>query len=190
MPYAFLTGNKTNLRPVALTDVPLFTKWMNDQETTKYMLRSFPLSELDEKGWIEKASIVQPNPTNILMVIETKDDEKTIGTMALHNINWIDRRATTGSMIGEAEYRGKGYASDAKMILLKYAFETLGLHKIVSHAFARNQKSIEYSKRCGYQVEATLKDEHFRHGEWQDVVSLACFYDGWKKAQVQQQLKK
>jgi RimJ/RimL family protein N-acetyltransferase len=190
MPDAFLTGEKTILRPVQLTDAPLFTKWMNDQETTRYMLRSFPLTEFEEKSWLEKASIIQPNPTNILMVIETKEDGKTIGTMALHNINWIDRRATTGSMIGEKEYRGKGYATDAKMTFLQYAFEMLGIHKIISHAFAKNRKSVDYSLRCGYHVEATLKDEHFRHGEWQDIISLACFYDGWKKAQAQQQLNK
>lgn len=189
MPYAFLTGKKTILRPVALTDAPLFTTWMNDEETRKYMLRSFPLTEFDEKAWLEKISTLPPNPINVTMVIETIEDQKTIGTIALHNINWIDRRATTGSLIGEKEYRGKGYATDAKMTLLKYAFETLGLHKIVSHAFAKNVKSIEYSKRCGYKVEATLKDEHFRHGAWQDIVVLACFYEDWRKASEQQMKK-
>lgn len=178
----FLIGQKTILRPVAPTDISLFTKWMNDQITRQYLLVRFPLTEIAEKAYIEKVSEHQPAPSNIMMVIESKDSGQAIGTMGLHSINWVDRNAVTGTVIGEEEYRGKGYATDAKMTLLQYAFESLGLHKIISHAFTENTKSIEYSKRCGYEVEAILKEENFRNGKWEDTVSLACFYEGWKKA--------
>lgn len=67
------------------------------------------------------------------------------------------------------------------MTLLEYAFETLGLHKIISHAFSANVKSVEYSKRCGYEVEAVHKDEIFREGRFQDLTVLACFCDNWNK---------
>ncbi len=190
MPNAFLIGKKTILRPVHPTDIPVFTGWINGPITRKYLLKRFPMSELAEKEWLEKTSILPPYPSNIHLVIELKKSGTPIGTMGLFNINWIDRNATTGTTIGEEKYRGKGYASDAKMILLQYAFETLGMHKIISRAFARNDKSIEYSKRCGYTIEATHKEEIFRAGKWEDIVSLACFYESWKKAQAQQQMKK
>lgn len=181
MSHPFLIGKKTILRPVELSDVPLFAKWMNDPDTRRYLLRRFPINELDEKAWVEKITTLSQMPTNLVMVIETKRGRHPIGTMGLHNISWIDRNATTGSLIGEKQYRGKGNASDAKMSLLKYAFETLGLHKIISHAFALNSKSIDYSKRCGYVVEAVHKEQHFMNGKWEDSVSLACFYENWKK---------
>jgi RimJ/RimL family protein N-acetyltransferase len=142
------------------------------------------MTEVGEEEWIKKASIYTQNPSNVRLVIETKRGNRPIGIINLHAIDWVNRHATTGSMIGEAKYRGKGYATDAKMILLEYAFDTLGMHKIISRADARNVKSIEYSKRCGYVVEATLKEEIFHAGKWEDVVTLACFYDGWKKAKA------
>lgn len=182
MSNVFLTGKTTILRPVHLSDVPTLTSWMNNPDTRKYLTRRFPLSELDEKAWVEKSSILSKHPTDLVFIVETKDEHKPIGTMGLHSINWIDRNAITGTVIGEEVDRGKGYATDAKMTLLQYAFETLGMHKIISFAFAKNIKSIKYSKRCGYVVEATLKDELFHNGQWEDMVSLACFYDGWKKA--------
>ena len=182
MTNTFLVGHKTILRPISLSDAPIFTSWMNDPETRKYLLRRFPITELGEKAWIEKMSILPAAPSDLVFVMETKEDSVPIGTMGLHSINWINRNATTGTIIGESAYRGKGHASDAKMTLLQYAFESLGLHKIISHAFAENTKSIEYSKRCGYEVEALIKEEIFRNGKWVDRVSLACFYEGWKKA--------
>lgn len=182
MANTFLVGKKTVLRPLALTDVPHITKWVNDPETRKYLTRRFPLTELAEKAWIEKMSGTPAYPTDIALIIETIDGGQPIGTMGLHGINWTDRKATTGTVIGEAKYRGGGYATDAKMALLEYAFESLGMHKIISHAFSKNVKSVEYSKRCGYEVEAVLKEEIFHKGAWEDMTILSCFYDGWKKA--------
>lgn len=178
----FLVGQKTILRPVHTTDAPIFTKWMNDPETRRYLLRRFPVTEMAEDAWIKKNAEQSPNPSDLVFVIETKDDQKPIGTMGLHRINWVDRNAVTGTILGEPESRGKGYATDAKMALLQYAFETLGLHKVISHAFSANVKSIEYSKRCGYVVEAVHKDEIFRGGKFEDMTTLACFYSNWKKA--------
>lgn len=177
----FLIGKKSILRPVQLSDVPLFTKWMNDPDTRKYLLRRFPITELEEKNWTEKVGTLSGTPTNLVMVIETKKNHRPIGTMGLHSISWVDRNAVTGSLIGEKDYRGKGYAGDAKMALLQYAFETLGLHKIISKAFAKNTASIEYSKCCGYKVEAVHTEEIFSNGRWEDLVTLACFYEDWQK---------
>ncbi len=141
-----------------------------------------PKSLSAEKDWIASISKQNRFPESIVVVIEVRGDNVPIGTMGLHNINWIDRNATTGSMIGNLAYHGKGYATDAKMHFLKYAFETLGMHKINSRAYTENLASIRYSERCGYVQEAVLKDEIFREGKWGDLVTLACFYESWKQA--------
>lgn len=184
MTNTFLIGKKTVLRPIHPTDVTLFTRWVNEPDTNRYTSSRFPMTELGEEEWIKKASVATQYPSNVRLVIETKKGSAPIGIINLHAIDWIHRHATTGSMIGEAKYRGKGYATDAKMTLLEYAFDRLGMHKIISRADARNVKSIEYSKRCGYVVEATLKEEIFDAGKWRDIVSLACFRDSWKKARA------
>lgn len=177
----FLVGKKTILRPITLADAPLLNQWINDPDTRKYLLTSFPVSEIAEKDWIEKQSKLGPNQNAVTLAVETQEG-KLIGTMGLHDINWISRNAITGTLIGDKEHRSKGFATDAKIALLRYAFETLGLHKVISHAFSANAASIAYSKRCGYIVEAILKDQIFRDGKWQDMTTLACFYPAWKKA--------
>lgn len=178
----FLIGQKTILRPVRPSDAPIFTRWMNDPETRRYLLRRFPVTEMSEEAWIKKNADLSQNPTDLVFVVEIKDGNVPIGMMGLHRISWVDRNATTGTVLGEPESRGKGYATDAKMALLEYAFLTLGLHKVISHAFSANVKSIEYSKRCGYEVEAVLKDERFQNGHFQDLTVLTCFYDNWKNS--------
>ena len=54
--------------------------------------------------------------------------------MGLHTIDWKNRHATTGTFIGEEQWRGKCFGTHAKMLLLRWAFDELGLNKIESRA--------------------------------------------------------
>lgn len=179
---AFIIGKKVALRSPRAMDVKYFVKWMNNPETREYLIRRFPISTLDEKEWVEKISRMAKNPTDIVFVIETRADNKPIGTIGLHNINWVDRNATTGTVIGDENFRNKGYATEAKLLLLKYAFDAIGLHKIHSRAFVKNLASRKYSEKCGYVEEGVLKEEMFRDGVFEDAVALACFRSTWLPA--------
>jgi RimJ/RimL family protein N-acetyltransferase len=104
---------------------------------------------------------------------------KPIGTMGIHSINWKDRTATTGALIGEKEYWGKGYGTDAKMTLLDYAFNTLNLRKIMSRVYAFNGRSLAYSLHCGYRVEGRLLRQRYAYGRYWDEIILGLFKSQW-----------
>jgi RimJ/RimL family protein N-acetyltransferase len=178
----FLKGKNVDLRPVMKSDVPHLVRWFNDPEVRYFLEAYLPQMEQDEEKWVEGLS--KDKKENIVLVILTKAS-KPIGVMGIHNIRWRDRVATTGASIGEKEYWGKGLGSEAKMLLLDYAFNTLNLRKICSNAIAYNERSIRYSLKCGYQEEGRLKAHIFRAGEYHDLVQLAIFRDGfgsvWEK---------
>ncbi len=106
-------------------------------------------------------------------------DGKPIGTMGIHAIDYRHRIATTGALIGESGYWGKGYGSEAKMLLLEYAFNTLNLRKICSEVIAFNERSTKYSLKCGYKIEGTKKLHHYAKGQYWDVIQLAVFREDW-----------
>ena len=66
------------------------------------------------------------------------------------------------------------------MILLKYAFHTLNLRKIYSHVYAFNGRSRAYSEKCGYQLEATLKEDTFIDGKFVDKLILSVYRADWE----------
>ena len=135
-----------------------------------------------EKDWIEKLCKMEKDPSDIVFVIETKIGKRAIGVIGLHRIDWLNRNATTGTVIGEGRLRNKGYATEAKMLLLKYAFDTLGLHKVIARVYADNLASIRYSEKCGYVKEGTLRHEIFHNGSFMNVVLLGCFRETWFNA--------
>lgn len=171
----FLRGKKTILRPLEKKDVPLFTRWINDPDVSHYLNTCLPMTEREEEEWLE--NLAKKKQTDIVLGLEV--DGKLIGLMGIHGISWRDRCATTGAMIGEKEYWNKGHGTDAKMVLLNYAFNTLGLRRIASSVVAYNKRSLNYSLHCGYKIEGTRKKRFFRNGRYHDEIILAVFKKDW-----------
>jgi len=174
----FLRGFKTILRPVdKKTDLEFFVKTMNDPEVAKFLAHRKPCTRGDEEKWFDNLS---NRKDDIILAIE--DIEKPgiiIGDMGIHQIDWMSRIATTGAVIGDKNYWGKGYGSDAKMVFLDYAFNELNLRKICSRVIGFNGRSVAYSKKCGYHEEGRLKEHHFRSGQYWDEILLSVFCEDW-----------
>jgi RimJ/RimL family protein N-acetyltransferase len=171
----FLRGKITTLRPVEESDLPTITRWINDQEVTRFLKTRMPLMLAYEKKWFEGL----PDRKDDITLVMTTSDGRPIGMMGVHRINWCDGTATTGAFIGEKSLWGKGYGTDAKMQLLNYCFNTLNLRKISSKVYAFNKRSIAYSLHCGYKEEGVLRQHVFREGEYHDVVILSLFKPDW-----------
>jgi RimJ/RimL family protein N-acetyltransferase len=177
----FLQGKKTILRPLnKQTDLPSLTRWINDPEIRSFVLVYQPQMLESEEQWVD-AIANNKRPNDIILAIETLDG-RFIGTIGIHGISWKDRTATTGAIIGEKEFWGKGYGSDAKMALLDYAFNTLNLHKICSAVIAYNERSLNYSLHCGYKIEGRKRQQIFKNGAYHDEILLGIFKEEWLAA--------
>ncbi len=177
----FLKGKKVILRPLVKADAPLFARWVNDAEVRQYVSNFLPKTMSYEEEWIAGLGAGGSGgkfPTDIVFGIETHEGQ-LIGSMGLHRINWKDRTAASGAMIGEKSFWNKGYGQDAKMQLLHYAFDTLGLRKICSEALAYNKRSIGHNLACGYKQEGLKKKQTLVNGRYYDHVLLAVFREDW-----------
>ena len=179
IPVVFLTGKKVILRPLEKTDAPTIHVWFNDPEIRLFMNNAFPLTLHEEEEWLSKERRNGQMPNDVVCAIETHD-QKFIGTMGLHAIDWIECTAVTGTCIGEKDYWGKGYGTDAKMVFLDYAFNTLNLRKVNSHILDFNGRSQQFNKKCGYIEVGRLKAERLRSGVYCDEVILSVFKEDWK----------
>lgn len=174
-PVVFLRGQKVILRPLMKSDMSTVVRWINDPDVREFIEMPFPKTEAEEDEWFR---VLGRDDKNIVLAIETLEGA-FIGEMGIHRINWIDRVGTTGALIGNKEYWGKGFGTDAKMILLEYAFHTLNLHKLYSRVIEYNKRSLDYSLHCGYRVEGVRKLHSFKKGKYWDVIELAIFEKDW-----------
>lgn len=108
--------------------------------------------------------------TNHNFAIET-EEHGLIGTANLVNIDWKNRNAFHGMMLGDKDTRGKGYALDVVMAIMRYSFKELGLNRLDGDMIAYNERSIDfYMRKCGWQLEGRKKDWFYRNGQYYDKV--------------------
>lgn len=153
-------------------------KWMNDPEITQYTSTYLPITRDFEEAWFD--NLAKEREKNVVFAIETTDG-KHIGFTGLHNINWHDRTAVTGAIVGDKEYWGKGYGTDSMMVLLSYAFMTLNLWKVWASVFAFNKRSLGHALKCGFRKEGVLKMQRYKNGKYIDEVIIGVFRKRWLK---------
>lgn len=165
--------SKVFLSPVEKGDVDRYYRWVNDPEVSRYLgaLR-FPMTHAQEEAWCAGRSEPKTPETNVVAAIIDKKDGTHLGSIGLHNISWTSRCAVTGALIGDKRYWGKGYGSHAKLLLLKYAFDDLGLHSIESRVFSFNGRSARYNLKCGYREVGRLKDHTWADGRYHDELIM------------------
>jgi RimJ/RimL family protein N-acetyltransferase len=159
-----IKGTNIVLRAIEKQDLQLLHKWSNDPEIN-YLLGGwhFPSNFNEQDKWHDSLSI---NSLNQRFAIDTKE-HGLIGMANLVNINWKDRNAFHGMLIGDKDIRGKGYGVDTVMTMNKYAFEELGLKRLDGSMIEYNEASINlYTKKCGWKIEGKKEDYYFRKGKW------------------------
>jgi len=94
-----------------------------------------------------------------------------VGTANLVQINWKDRNAFQGTMIGNPKFRGIGIGKEVIDLIMRYSFNELGLKRLDSDIISTNAQSLNlYTQKCGWEIEGRQKDWYFRNDAWHDRI--------------------
>lgn len=84
--------------------------------------------------------------------------------------------------LGSAHWRS-GINTEAKLLLLGRAFDTLDCVRVVWHTDERNARSRSAIERLGGQLEGTMRKHKRRlDGSWRDTVTYSMIDDEWSRA--------
>jgi len=169
-----LEGRQVRLRAVERVDLPTFVKWLNDPEVTQFLESSGPMSMEAEERWYAKLQAGEDK----VYSIDTKEG-KLIGNVGVMKIDWKDRRAVIGIMIGEKEHWDKGYGTDAIETLVRYLFEELNMHRIYLLADERNTRAIRCYEKVGFRKEGTFREDRFRDGSYRSDIQMSILQGEW-----------
>ncbi len=161
----------------------LFAKWMRDSEFVR-LLDTDParLLSVDKyKEWFEKDLVEQQKNDELFFLIRTLEEDLTIGLIGLDGIQWVHGDAWVGIGLGEREYWGKGYGTDAMRILLRYAFEELNLHRLSLSVFEYNSRAIRSYEKVGFVIEGRARQFLNRDGRRYDMIFMGILRDEWKE---------
>jgi RimJ/RimL family protein N-acetyltransferase len=150
--------------------------WLNDPEVTRWTLSGdLPITRLAEEEFFARASgPAGAHPSEIVLAVETLEGGEHIGIAGLHRIEWRHGVAVSGTLIGPAGSRGKGFGTDVARARTRYAFEVLGLRMLLSEVFAENEASLRMLLRAGYREAGRIPRRHWKRGAFREVVLLVA----------------
>ncbi len=153
------------------------TAWFADQEVTRFLKLRLPPSLEAEQEWVRAAG---RDPDSVLWAIEAGGH--LAGTTGLHRIDWQNRNASTGTLIGERALWGQGLATELMRLRAAYAFRELNLHKLNSSFLEGNEGSRRAQEKAGYRVVGRRRQQHFRGGRWLDEILTELLREDWETA--------
>ena len=166
------------LGPIQRDYLPHYVEWLNDWEVRKFLAATLPqpITLQDEEDWFNRQ---RGDKDSLIFAILTSGEGRLIGNCGLHQIDWTNRHAIFGIFIGDKNYWGKGYGTDATRALLRYAFKEAGLRRIELQVFDFNPRAIRVYEKVGFQMEGTRKQALFREGTWHDEHIMAILREEW-----------
>ena len=166
------------LRPLRESDFAAVHSYAGDPENTEFMFWGTN-TEADTRRFLRSAQTERAvrDPENYDFAVVLKETGEVIGGVGisfkneLGEIGWILNR----------QFHHRGYATEAGSALLRYGFETLGLHRIKAHCDTRNIPSYHVMERLGMRREGEYKKARFTRGEWHDEFEYAILREEWTK---------
>jgi diamine N-acetyltransferase len=181
-PIINIAGEKVALGPFERWHLPLYNAWRNNLETRRTM-GSTPRPETLEQqvAWFEDA---QGSDDGALFVIYDRASLAPVGACSLAPINMRHRTAQFDIMIGEPEFRGRGYGTEATRLVLEYAFATLGVQNVMLMVAAVNEAGIRAYRRAGFREFGRRRRAWFVDGQYYDTVYMDCLAEDLREQLV------
>jgi [ribosomal protein S5]-alanine N-acetyltransferase len=171
---------RLRLRWLTPDDVPALFAVFGDPEVCRYWSRP-ALADVDAARALQ-AEIAEAFADRSLFQwgIARRDTDAIVGTCTLATLSAEHARAEVGFALARACW-GRGYVAEALPAMVRFAFETLGLHRLEADADPRNAASIRALERVGFVREGYQRERYHMLGEWQDGVLFGLLRREWRE---------
>ncbi len=160
------------------TDGEVMARWKQDTEFAR-LLDSDPVrpsTPVEERTRLERD---ETSPNAVVFGLRTLTDDKLIGFVALDGIAWHNGTAYVAIGIGERDYWGKGYGTDAMRLMVRYGFEALHLRRISLDVFDYNPRAYRSYLKAGFKEEGRLRGYVHRDGQRWDMIYMGILREDW-----------
>jgi [ribosomal protein S5]-alanine N-acetyltransferase len=130
--------------------------------------------ELDARAWSAGTAYA-------FAVLAMDEGDRLVGRVALANVvrgPW--QNATLGYWVDERA-GGRGHATRAVRLVLRYAFDEVGLHRVQPAVIPRNARSLRVVEKAGFRHEGRAQRYLKINGTWEDHEIYALTAEDWER---------
>jgi ribosomal-protein-alanine N-acetyltransferase len=173
-----LAGATVTLRELRASDAPSLFALLTTEEVSRFI--SPPPSTVDGFEKFIAWTLRQRSVGSYACFAVTIDSTDTaIGIFQLRQLEPGFGTAEWGFAIGSA-YWGSGVFQEGAELLVRFAFETVGVHRLEARAAVRNGRGNGALKKIGAVQEGLLRKSFLKDGEYLDQALWTILQEDWK----------
>ncbi|KOO52028.1 GNAT family N-acetyltransferase [Viridibacillus arvi] len=165
-----LENERIYLRTLKESDAPIVLGNTTDEEI-RYMTgtkSNFTLNQI-------KAHINNLNndSSRYDFAICLKESDQMIGELSIFEIDEEDKKAGFRISMSSIKLTGKGYGTEAIIIVLRFVFEELKLNRLQLEVFSHNLRGIRVYEKVGFVKEGVLRESLYYNGTYSDEIIMS-----------------
>ncbi len=168
-------GRKVELNVIDMKYLDRIMDAWNNPELKQYLMGAIPQSRYEEESWIKFAEQEMKARRSFVFAIERLDTGKFIGTVGVHDINWVSRSATVGIAIYSQEDREQGFGTEAMQLAIEFAWNDLNLRRLELSVHSFNERAQRIYEKLGFKIWGTAHQKMFIRGRYVDTIFMELF---------------
>jgi RimJ/RimL family protein N-acetyltransferase len=173
-----LAGQKVVLRDLRPSDATSLFTLLTTEEVARFI--SPPPSTIDGfERFIAWAHRQRNAGAYACFAVTLPDNDTAIGIFQLRELEPGFGTAEWGFAIG-SPFWGTGVFTQGAELLLQFAFDTVGVHRLEARAAVKNGRGNSALQKIGAVQEGVLRKSFLRNGQYLDQVLYAIVDDDWR----------
>ena len=167
-----LIGKKCYLAPIDVNDAEKYAEWLNDMDVlVNLQLYNGMINQENEKDFLRDLA-----KGHNYSIVDLEKNE-LIGNCGFLDVDHVNRTAETGIFIGNKNYWGKGYGTEALSLLIDYGFKALNFHNIMLKVYDYNERAKRTYQKIGFRQIGTRREALHRNLEKHDILYMDILPD-------------
>lgn len=170
----YLKQDNVIVRDFEEKDIFNKVQWINNTENNQYLHYDLPLNVEKTKEWFYKRNTENRHDC----VIEYMNIP--VGLIGLLNYDRINQKVEFYISMGNAEYKKKGIATIATLLVLQYAFFILNVNKVYLNVDEENIYARKLYEKVGFNCEGIFIQDMFFKGKFINRMRYGILKENFK----------
>src|SRR5712671_1296364 len=177
-----LTGSLVSLRELRGSDAPALFSALSSEQVARFI--SPPPATVDGFGRFINWAIRQREAGQyVCFAVVPHGSDTAIGIFQIRSLEPAFGTAEWGFALA-SEFWGTGVFVDGAKMIVEFAFEVLGVHRLEARAALKNGRGNGALRKLGAVQEGVLRRSFVRNGEYLDQALWTILHDEWLQAKT------
>ena len=164
-----LLGTSVRLEPLTVAVLADYWAALSDPEVSRLTGTHAVFQPSDVETWLRTR---QDHHDRADWAILRADDGAFLGEAVLNDLDPDNESASYRVWLAGPAVFGRGYGSEATRLVVDYALDAVGLHRLTLEVFDHNPRARRVYEKCGFVVEGRRREALLWQGSWHDSLTM------------------